>query len=49
LVNEKDKSVTQTARELGINEITLHTWIVKAVRTAVHLYEVLKRLKKPGF
>jgi transposase len=47
LVNEKDKPATQTARELGINEIALHTWIVKAVlHTVIHLYEVLKGIKK---
>lgn len=55
LANETDKSVAQTARELGINENTLHTWInkysrpiknAKSVRTDEHLYEELKRLKK---
>lgn len=55
LANETDQSVAQTARELGINENTLHTWIhkysrpienSKSVRTDEHLYEELKRLKK---
>jgi transposase len=55
LATESDKPVAQTARDLGINENTLHTWIGKysrpleankAVRTDEHLYEELKRLKK---
>lgn len=57
LVIESDKPVAQTAREIGVNENTLHTWInkysrpidnIKAVRTDEHLYEGLKRLKKRG-
>jgi transposase len=55
LANESDKPIAQTARDLGINENTLHTWIsqysrpvknAKSVRTDDHLYEELKRLKK---
>jgi len=55
LANESDKSIAQTARDLGINENTLHTWIskysrpvdkAKSVRTDDHLYDELKRLKK---
>ena len=55
LANESDKPIAQTARDIGVNENTLHTWIskysrpvenVKAVRTDDHLYEELKRLKK---
>ena len=55
LGNESSKPVAQTARDLGVNENTLHTWINKysrpldqdkAVRTDDHLYEELKRLKK---
>ncbi|MBY0498248.1 MAG: transposase [Nitrosomonas sp.] len=55
LANESSKPVAQTARDLGVNENTLHTWINKysrpldqdkAVRTDDHLYEELKRLKK---
>jgi transposase len=47
--------IAQTARDLGINENTLHTWISKYHQgangtqgrlEAVHLYEELKRLKK---
>ena len=52
---ESDKPIAQTARDIGVNENTLHTWInkysrpvdnIKAVRTDAHLYEELKRLKK---
>ena len=55
LAIESDKPVSQTARDIGVNENTLHTWInkytrpvdnIKAVRTDEHLYEELKRLKK---
>ncbi|POZ53018.1 transposase [Methylovulum psychrotolerans] len=55
LANESDKPIAQTARELGVNKNTLHTWINKysrpmapgkTVRTDDHLYEELKRLKK---
>ena len=55
LATESDKPVAHTARELGVNENTLHTWINKytrpeeankSVRTDDHLYEELKRLKK---
>lgn len=55
LAIESDNPVAQTAREIGVNENTLHTWIskysrpvdnIKAVRTDEHLYEELKRLKK---
>jgi len=55
LANESVKSIAQTARDIGVNENTLHTWIskysrpvenAKAVRTDDHLYEALRRLKK---
>ena len=55
LANESSKPIAQTARDLGVNENTLHTWINKysrpldqdkAVRTDDHLYEELKCLKK---
>ncbi|MCC7136657.1 MAG: transposase [Nitrosomonas sp.] len=55
LAIESDKPATQTAREIGVNENTLHIWIskysrpvdnIKAVRTDEHRYEELKRLKK---
>jgi transposase len=55
LANETIQSIAQTARNLGINENTLHTCIskysrpvesVKAVRADDHLYGELRRLKK---
>jgi transposase len=55
LANESSKSIAQTARDIGVNENTLHTWIgkysrpvenAKTVRTDEHLYEELRRLKK---
>jgi transposase len=55
LANGSDKPVAQTARDIGVNENTLPTWIskysrpaenAKAVRTGDHLYDELKRLKK---
>lgn len=55
LANESDHSIAQTAKDLGINVNTLHTWIGKysrpqsadkTVRTDDHLYDELKRLKK---
>ena len=55
LANESDQSIAQTAKDLGINVNTLHTWIgkysrppstEKALRTDEHLYDELKRLKK---
>ena len=49
-----DQPIAETARELGVNGNTLHTWIKKysrpneegSGRTDEHLYEELKRLKK---
>jgi transposase len=55
LALDSELPIAQTARNLGINSNTLHTWINKysqpkeqnkAVRTDDHLYEELKRLKK---
>jgi transposase len=55
LVIGSDQPITQTAKDLGVNPNTLHTWINKysqpkgpnkIVRTDEHLYEELKRLKK---
>lgn len=56
LAIESDQSIAQTAKELGINPNTLHTWISKyskpsqsrpvVKRTDEHLYDELKRLKK---
>jgi transposase len=54
LALDADQSIAETARELGINDNTLHTWIKKYSRpttdgsshTDEHLYEELKRLKK---
>jgi len=55
LAVESAQPIAQTARDLGINENTLHTWISKYHQgatgpqgrlDAAHLYEELKRLKK---
>jgi transposase len=54
LAVESDQSIAQTARDLGVNENTLHTWIGKYHRAErqeqqvnnEHLYEELKRLRK---
>ena len=56
LALDSDQPIAQTAKDLGVNPNTLHTWISKyskpsqsqAVikRTDEHLYDELKRLKK---
>lgn len=53
LAIDSDQPIAQTARDLGINENTLHTWInkyskrsVSAERTDEHIYDENKRLKK---
>lgn len=55
LAVEGDQTVAQTARDLGVNENTLHTWINKyhhkpaqsgAVIDQQHLYDELKTLRK---
>ena len=55
LAIDSDLPIARTAKDLGINPNTLHTWINKysqpkdqnkAVRTDEHLYDELKRLKK---
>ena len=54
LAIESDQSMAQTARDLGVNENTLHTWIGKYHRAErqeqqgqdEHLSEELKRLRK---
>ena len=54
LAVESEQSIAQTARDLGVNENTLHTWIGKYHRVErqekevhdEHLYEKLKRLRK---
>ena len=58
LAVESDQSVAQTARDLGVNENTLHTWIGKYHRSSSqsnkakndidqqHLYDELKQLRK---
>ena len=51
---ESDQPIAQTARDLGVHENTLHTWIGKYHRVErqekqvneEHLYEELKRLRK---
>jgi transposase len=54
LAVESDQPIAQTARDLGVNENTLHTWIGKYHRVErqekqvndEHLYEEVKRLRK---
>jgi len=57
LAAESEQSIAQTARDLGINENTLHGWIKKYVPKsaagniakpghAPNVYEELKRLQK---
>jgi transposase len=54
LAVESDQPIAQTARDLGVNENTLQTWIGKYHRPErqekevhdEHLYEELKRLRK---
>jgi transposase len=55
LALDSDLPIAHTAKDLGINPNTLHTWIkkysqtkepTKAVRNDEHLYDELKRLKK---
>lgn len=55
LAVEGDSSIAQTARDLGVNENTLHTWIGQYHRKPVstievfdqqHLYDELKQLRK---
>ena len=54
LAVESEQAIAQTARELGVNENTLHTWIGQYHRTErqekqvnnEHLYEELKRLRQ---
>ena len=54
LAVESEQPIAQTARDLGVNANTLHTWIGQYHRTErqeqevqdAHLYEELKRLRK---
>jgi len=54
LALDSDQPIAQTARDLGIKESTLQTWVSKYSRAREdthkrsdeHLYEELKRLKK---
>jgi transposase len=55
LATESEQSVAQVAKDLGVNENTLHTWIskyskrtevAKPARTDEHLYDELKRLRR---
>jgi transposase len=53
LAVESDQPIAQTARDLGLNPNTLHTWISKysepkttLERTNEHIYDEVKRLKK---
>lgn len=53
LALESDRPVTQIARELGVNENTLHTWLSNhlkpkdtTMRTTDQIYEENKRLRQ---
>ena len=53
LALESDQAIAQTARDLGVNQNTIHTWISKyskpnmaSERTDEHIYDENKRLKK---
>jgi transposase len=53
LALESDQPIAQTARDLGVNPNTIHTWINKyskpktaVERTDAHVYDDNKRLKK---
>ena len=53
LALESDQPIAQTARDLGVNQHTIHTWISQyskantaSKRTDEHLYDENKRLKK---
>ena len=53
LAIESKQPITQTAKELGINVNTLHTWIGKysqpkgvTLRTTGHHFDEIKQLKK---
>jgi transposase len=54
LAVESEQPIAQTARDLGVNDNTLHTWIGKYHRAErqekevndEHVYEELKRLRK---
>ena len=55
LAIDSDQSVAQTARDIGVNENTLHTWIGQyskptvaqvKTRSGEHIYDENKRLKK---
>jgi len=54
LAVESEQPIAQTARDLGVNENTLHTWLGKYHQVErqekevhdEHLYEELKRLRK---
>ncbi len=53
LALESDQPIAQTARDLGVNPNTIHTWISKysqpktaVTRTDEHIYDENKRLKK---
>src|SRR5690242_7999792 len=54
LAVESDQPMAQTARDLGVNENTLHTWIGQYHRAErqeqqvqdAHIYEEVKRLRK---
>jgi len=52
LAAESNQSITQTAKDLGVNVNTLHGWVGKYARDSkdnqseLNIHEELKRLKK---
>lgn len=57
LASQSDTSIASVARDLGVNENTLYTWVIKygnncadkakaSSESSEHLYDEIKRLKR---